>query len=71
MTNSTSVGDATLKEVGPSQKIFVGWILWAGTEEEFVVAMPETRMENACEVAERIRSNIARHDFRVTMTEPR
>ncbi len=33
--------------------------------EEFVVAMPETRVANAAEVAERIRSSIARHDFLV------
>lgn len=61
------VGDATLKEVADLLKKNLRRVDLVGRYggEEFVVAMPETRMENACEVAERIRSNIARHDFRV------
>lgn len=61
------VGDATLKEVAELLKRNLRRVDLVGRYggEEFVVAMPETRVVNAVEVAERIRSNIARHDFQV------
>ncbi len=61
------VGDATLKEVAEILKRNLRRVDLVGRYggEEFVVAMPETRVMNAAEVAERIRSNIARNDFQV------
>ncbi|HOE69014.1 MAG: Phytochrome-like protein cph2 [Candidatus Omnitrophica bacterium ADurb.Bin314] len=61
------VGDATLKEVADLLKKSLRRVDLVGRYggEEFLVAMPETKLENAVEVAERIRSSIARHDFQV------
>ncbi len=61
------VGDATLKEVSDLLKRNLRRVDIVGRYggEEFIVAMPETRVDNAAEVAERIRSSIARHDFQV------
>ncbi len=61
------VGDATLKEVSDLLKRNLRRVDLVGRYggEEFIVAMPETRVANAAEVAERIRSSIARHDFQV------
>jgi diguanylate cyclase (GGDEF)-like protein len=61
------VGDATLTEVSDLLKRNLRRVDLVGRYggEEFVVAMPETRVANAAEVAERIRSSIARHDFLV------
>ena len=61
------VGDATLKEVANLLKNSLRRVDLVGRYggEEFIVAMPETRIANAAEVAERIRSSIARHDFQV------
>ena len=61
------VGDVTLKEVADLLKKNLRRVDLVGRYggEEFVVAMPETKPADACEVAERIRSNIARHDFQV------
>ena len=61
------VGDATLKEVANLLKNSLRRVDLVGRYggEEFIVAMPETRITNAIEVAERIRSSIARHDFQV------
>jgi diguanylate cyclase (GGDEF)-like protein len=61
------VGDATLKEVSDLLKRSLRRVDLVGRYggEEFIVAMPETRVANAAEVAERIRSSIARHDFQV------
>jgi diguanylate cyclase (GGDEF)-like protein len=61
------VGDATLKEVADLLKQSLRRVDLVGRYggEEFIVAMPETRVANAAEVAERIRSSIARYDFQV------
>jgi len=61
------VGDATLKEVSDLLKRNLRRVDLVGRYggEEFIVAMPETLAANAAEVAERIRSSIARHDFQV------
>ena len=61
------VGDATLKEVSDLLTRNLRRVDLVGRYggEEFIVAMPETKTDNAAEVAERIRSNIARHDFQV------
>ena len=61
------IGDATLKEVADLLKRNLRQVDLVGRYggEEFIVAMPETRVANAAEVAERIRSNIARHDFQL------
>ncbi len=61
------VGDATLKEVADLLKRNLRRVDLVGRYggEEFIVVMPETRVGNAAEVAERIRSNIARHDFQL------
>jgi len=61
------VGDATLKEVSELLKRSLRRVDLVGRYggEEFIVAMPETQVSNAAEVAERIRSGIARHDFQV------
>ena len=61
------VGDATLKEVSEILRGSVRNVdivaRYGG--EEFAVVIPETREEGALEVAERIRSTVARHSFRV------
>ena len=61
------VGDATLKEVAQIIRANVRNVdivaRYGG--EEFVVVIPETRQEGAVEVAERIRSAVARKAFRV------
>ncbi len=61
------VGDATLKEVADLLKTNLRRVDLVGRYggEEFIVAMPETKAQNAMEVAERIRSSIARYDFHV------
>ncbi|HNX68477.1 MAG TPA: GGDEF domain-containing protein [Candidatus Omnitrophota bacterium] len=61
------VGDATLKDVADLLRKNLRRVDLLGRYggEEFVIAMPETKLANAAEVAERIRSNIARHDFQV------
>jgi diguanylate cyclase (GGDEF)-like protein len=61
------VGDATLKEVARLIRASVRNVdivaRYGG--EEFAVVIPETREERALEVAERIRSAVARRAFRV------
>jgi len=61
------VGDATLKEVADLLKRNLRRVDLVGRYggEEFIVVMPETRVANAIEVAERIRSSIARNDFQL------
>lgn len=61
------VGDATLKEVASliRQNLRKVDIVARYGGEEFLMAIPETTPEGALEVAERIRSGIARHLFRV------
>lgn len=67
------VGDATLKEVARLLKANLRDVdivaRYGG--EEFVIVIPESRRQQALEVAERIRSNIARHRFRVYDYETR
>jgi len=61
------VGDATLKEVSAilrSNLRKVDLVARYGGEE-FIMALPETHVAGALEVAERIRSNVARHIFKV------
>jgi diguanylate cyclase (GGDEF)-like protein len=61
------VGDATLKEVASILRSSVRKVdvvaRFGG--EEFIILIPETNAEGAREAAERIRSNVARHTFRV------
>jgi len=61
------VGDATLKEVAKllRESLRKVDIVARYGGEEFVIVIPETQPTAALEVAERIRSNIARHRFRV------
>lgn len=60
-------GDAALKDVAAllTQNLRKVDIVARYGGEEFVVVIPETRTEGAYEVAERIRSSIARHNFKV------
>lgn len=60
-------GDAALKQVATllRENLRRVDILGRYGGEEFVVVTPETRKTEASEVAERIRSNIARHNFQV------
>lgn len=60
-------GDATLKQVATLLRENLRRVDMVARYggEEFVVVTPETRKIEANEVAERIRSNIARHNFRV------
>jgi diguanylate cyclase (GGDEF)-like protein len=60
-------GDATLKQVATllRENLRRVDIVARYGGEEFVVVTPETRKIEANEVAERIRSNIARHNFKV------
>ncbi len=61
------VGDATLKEVAQVVRANVRNvdIIARYGGEEFAIVIPETREEGAVEVAERIRSAVARKAFRV------
>jgi diguanylate cyclase (GGDEF)-like protein len=61
------VGDATLKEVASllRESLRKVDIVARYGGEEFIAVLPETHAEGAHEVAERIRSNIARHSFKV------
>lgn len=67
------VGDATLREVAGLLRHSLRNVdivsRYGG--EEFVVVIPEAKLENACEVAERIRSNIARHHFQLYEVQTR
>jgi diguanylate cyclase (GGDEF)-like protein len=60
-------GDATLKQVATllRENLRRVDIVARYGGEEFVVVTPETRKAEANDVAERIRSNIARHNFKV------
>ncbi len=65
------VGDATLKKVSEILKQNVRRVDLVGRYggEEFIIVMPETRQQTALEVAERIRSYIARHIFKLYHVE--
>lgn len=65
------VGDATLKKVAEIIKVNVRRVDLVGRYggEEFIVVMPETRQKDAQDIAERIRSHIARHIFKVYHVE--
>ncbi len=65
------VGDATLKKVSEILKMNVRRVDLVGRYggEEFIVVMPETKQAAALEVAERIRSYIARHTFKLYHVE--
>lgn len=60
-------GDATLKQVAALllENLRRVDIVARYGGEEFVIVTPETRKAEALEVSERIRSNIARHNFKV------
>ena len=60
-------GDATLKQVAVllRESLRKVDIVARFGGEEFVIILPETRRPAALEVAERIRSSIARHNFKV------
>lgn len=60
-------GDAALREVASvlKQNLRKVDLVARYGGEEFVAVIPETRREGAMEAAERIRSNIARHPFKV------
>ncbi len=60
-------GDATLKQVASllRESLRQVDIVARYGGEEFVMVLPETRWEGAVEVAERIRSSIARHNFKI------
>lgn len=60
-----SVGDLVLKEIPRvvEKSIRVGDIFARYGGEEFVLLMPNTSLENALTVAERIRKNMASHSF--------
>lgn len=66
-TQGHLAGDATLKQVAAllRENFRRVDIVARYGGEEFVVVLPETRRAEASEVAERIRSNIARHNFKV------
>ena len=65
------VGDATLKKVAEILKVSVRRVDLVGRYggEEFIVVMPETKQQDALDVAERIRSSIARHTFKLYHVE--
>ncbi|MCM8776544.1 MAG: GGDEF domain-containing protein [Candidatus Omnitrophica bacterium] len=67
------VGDATLKEVAVLLRANLRHvdIIARYGGEEFIVVIPEARREGAHEIAERIRSSIARHHFKVYGVETR
>ncbi|MBI3316947.1 MAG: GGDEF domain-containing protein [Candidatus Omnitrophica bacterium] len=60
-------GDATLRQVASllRESLRQVDILARYGGEEFIVAIPETKPEVAMEIAERIRSSIARHHFEI------
>ena len=60
-------GDTTLKQVAGLLRENLRKVDIVGRYggEEFIVVIPETRQETALEVAERVRSSIARHQFRI------
>ncbi len=66
-------GDGALKQVAAllRQNLRKVDILARYGGEEFVIVAPETRKEGAFEVAERIRSSIARHGFKIYNVETR
>jgi diguanylate cyclase (GGDEF)-like protein len=66
-------GDATLKQVANilRQSLRKVDIVARYGGEEFVMVIPESHREGAFEVAERIRSHIARHNFKIYNTETR
>ncbi len=66
-------GDATLKQVAQLLRESLRKMDIVGRYggEEFVMVLPETRRDGAHEVAERIRSSIARHPFKVYSEETR
>ncbi len=66
-------GDATLKQVASilRESLRQVDIVARYGGEEFIMVLPETRKEGALEVAERIRSNVARHNFKIYSQETR
>ncbi|MFA6601209.1 MAG: GGDEF domain-containing protein [Candidatus Omnitrophota bacterium] len=66
-------GDSTLKQVASilRQSLRKVDLVARYGGEEFVMVIPETRREGAFEVAERIRSGVARHNFKVFHEETR
>jgi diguanylate cyclase (GGDEF)-like protein len=66
-------GDATLRQVASllRESLRKVDIVARYGGEEFIIVTPETRGEIAAEVAERIRSNIARHNFKIYNDETR
>ncbi len=66
-------GDATLKQVAQllRENLRKVDIVARYGGEEFVAVIPETEREGALEVAERIRSNMARYNFKVYNAETR
>ena len=67
------VGDATLKEVASILQANLRRVDIVGRYggEEFIIVIPETQREGALEVAERIRSGIARRTFKTYDEETR
>ncbi|MDP3919746.1 MAG: GGDEF domain-containing protein, partial [Candidatus Omnitrophota bacterium] len=61
------VGDATLREVASVLRSSLRKVDIVGRYggEEFIMVLPETGVQGAYDVAERIRSRIARHNFKV------
>lgn len=66
-------GDATLKQVARLLRENLRKVDLVGRYggEEFIIVLPEARRNSAAEVAERIRSNIARHNFMVYNNQTR
>ncbi len=66
-------GDATLKQVADllMESLRKVDIVGRYGGEEFIVVIPEARQEGAMEISERIRSNIARHVFKMYNSETR
>lgn len=61
-------GDAVLKELGNllTEVCREGDILARFGGEEFVIALPDTDIKSAMVISERIRKNIAKHEFQVS-----